>query len=629
MEKTKLLSKISETLNGFTILNTGISYKFGVGLSEKERKKRTPHGFAPDPYDIQKDVRIHDILSSSPDYIEYVVETILMGIWMENSRDMTEAEVQKLLHEAGTTAKEMNHYTKYMKENLLPEIVNRPDLIILAKALEDTVYQRNQDVQIRLQNALAYLRKNKIISFRTREGSETVPYENFIMRFVPEVCKQRALAWEMEHLLKFVRQEKAYLDDATQQEISENTKQFYNRNILNVAPMVSKEPVPADKSFQNVQDYIQELRTTQESKIKKLAQYSNQIQAYAIQSLNEINRICVEEKMDASLISESALYAIAYGDVLYRLPMIQIAMQKYLGDHLGIRLMSPTTSTSLIEQCLRETEGSIPVIEMNDSFQYEDMKPDIPKECFGKEFGHVISLIASLSGSSVFKGLNIWQTDIDIFKAVGMTEEKARECAIITEMLREEDDVPPYIFKVPPAEDEKAVMRKTLHTVQSENHALQRSKTALEKENKALRHDLENLRRENKKIRERLSGMKNTEMASIVSEEVENSGTEGIHFPYYTDKKVVVYGGFDSFLQELKKMIPNIRVIPLVIHPDWSPLRNADIVFLQPNKMKHSNYYAALNAIKKTNTPYIHLKNASPKVCAEQIVTKLEKMDHK
>ncbi|MCC8163918.1 MAG: hypothetical protein LIO86_12325 [Lachnospiraceae bacterium] len=90
---------------------------------------------------------------------------------------------------------------------------------------------------------------------------------------------------------------------------------------------------------------------------------------------------------------------------------------------------------------------------------------------------------------------------------------------------------------------------------------------------------------------------------------------------------MVLYGGFDVFHKEILKLLPDVRIVEASAHRmDTSPIRNADIVFLQINKTDHSGYYTVCDACKSSGVPYIHLNFASARRCAGVMVKEIEKI---
>ena len=122
----------------------------------------------------------------------------------------------------------------------------------------------------------------------------------------------------------------------------------------------------------------------------------------------------------------------------------------------------------------------------------------------------------------------------------------------------------------------------------------------------------------NEKLKQKTSKEKAREEIPLVEE-------EPIDYPYETDMKITLYGGFDTFHKELQKLIPSIRIIePGSKLSSVEPLRNADIVFVQPNKLNHSNYFAVRDATRNANVPFYHLKFAGAQRCADFIVRTIE-----
>lgn len=120
-------------------------------------------------------------------------------------------------------------------------------------------------------------------------------------------------------------------------------------------------------------------------------------------------------------------------------------------------------------------------------------------------------------------------------------------------------------------------------------------------------------------------------MKETISDIADNSSAEdvdaeNIPFPYHTEKKVVIVGGFDVFHGELQKLLPGIQIVQATRrNTDLTPIIRADLVCFQVNYCGHPQYYAAVKAVRNGNTPHLHLGNANAATCARQIVAMLEK----
>ena len=138
--------------------------------------------------------------------------------------------------------------------------------------------------------------------------------------------------------------------------------------------------------------------------------------------------------------------------------------------------------------------------------------------------------------------------------------------------------------------------------------------------------------RENRELKEKLEkseaavGEMTQELADL-REIVFNqqSGTEEkaakvkITFPYHTTRRILAFGGHDSWLREIKFKVPDIRFMGEDIS---SPeiIRRADVVWIQTNCIGHKSYYNIIDLARRYDRKVRYFKYASASKCAEQIV---------
>ena len=112
-----------------------------------------------------------------------------------------------------------------------------------------------------------------------------------------------------------------------------------------------------------------------------------------------------------------------------------------------------------------------------------------------------------------------------------------------------------------------------------------------------------------------------------MNEQQTKEETDKNAFPYYTNKNIVLYGGFDCFLNEIKELLPDVKNIPNISYTiDPSPLRGADAIFVQLNHISHSAYYFLRDFTKRNKIPFYLLKNANAEICANIMVRQIEKL---
>lgn len=90
-------------------------------------------------------------------------------------------------------------------------------------------------------------------------------------------------------------------------------------------------------------------------------------------------------------------------------------------------------------------------------------------------------------------------------------------------------------------------------------------------------------------------------------------------FPYHTTRRIIAFGGHDSWLREIKFKVPDVRFMGEDIS---SPeiIRRADVVWIQTNCIGHKSYYNIIDLARKYGRKVRYFKYASATKCAEQVV---------
>ena len=175
-----------------------------------------------------------------------------------------------------------------------------------------------------------------------------------------------------------------------------------------------------------------------------------------------------------------------------------------------------------------------------------------------------------------------------------------------------------YTDQSEPAEDLEELkaqverLQEQLKKVTDDAHALDRrarkAEQALQQEKTQVKAD----RQELAALREVLFKRENPDG----SEE-----TVSVALPCEVKKRVVVYGGHDSWLKGIKEYLTgDIRYIDrdqAII--DRNVIRNADVVWMQTNSLSHRQFYAIIDEVRKYGVPVRYFLYASAKKCAEQI----------
>ena len=107
------------------------------------------------------------------------------------------------------------------------------------------------------------------------------------------------------------------------------------------------------------------------------------------------------------------------------------------------------------------------------------------------------------------------------------------------------------------------------------------------------------------------------------SEEIFNTS---IKFPWYTDKKITVFGGHPSWVNKIKPMLPNVRFVDRT-NQSANPnlIKSSDVIWLQTNAMSHSLYNNIIDIVRQYNKAIRYFGYASSEKCAIQLVEEMSK----
>ena len=100
----------------------------------------------------------------------------------------------------------------------------------------------------------------------------------------------------------------------------------------------------------------------------------------------------------------------------------------------------------------------------------------------------------------------------------------------------------------------------------------------------------------------------------------DHSTATGIDFPYRTDRRIVVFGGHDSWSKEMKPKFPDVRFIDRTMLQNTDLIRKAEVILVQTNAIAHSHYYKIIDEVRKYGIPLRYFTYSGVGKCAEQIV---------
>ena len=104
------------------------------------------------------------------------------------------------------------------------------------------------------------------------------------------------------------------------------------------------------------------------------------------------------------------------------------------------------------------------------------------------------------------------------------------------------------------------------------------------------------------------------------SDELEDEINEE-EFPYNVNRTTVVFGGHETWSKAIRPMFTgDIRFVDREMQPDSDLIRNAEVIWIQPNSLSHSMYYKIIRLVRVHKIPLHYFRYASQKKCAMQLI---------
>lgn len=87
-----------------------------------------------------------------------------------------------------------------------------------------------------------------------------------------------------------------------------------------------------------------------------------------------------------------------------------------------------------------------------------------------------------------------------------------------------------------------------------------------------------------------------------------------------TYKKICVFGGHESWIKGIKNILPNVHFVNYEKNYSDELVKNADMIWIQSNAIKHSFYNKVVNTARKWAIPCQYFQYAGVQKCAQQII---------
>ena len=145
----------------------------------------------------------------------------------------------------------------------------------------------------------------------------------------------------------------------------------------------------------------------------------------------------------------------------------------------------------------------------------------------------------------------------------------------------------------------------------------------LSRENRELKDHLDKMEVETGEMRQELADLREVVFHQQSGAEEEKAEESKISFPYYTSRRLVAFGGHDSWLREIKFKLSDVRFMSDDIS---SPeiIKRADVVWIQTNCIGHKSYNIIIDLARKYSRKVRYFAYASATKCAEQVVAEEE-----
>lgn len=146
----------------------------------------------------------------------------------------------------------------------------------------------------------------------------------------------------------------------------------------------------------------------------------------------------------------------------------------------------------------------------------------------------------------------------------------------------------------------------------------------LARENRALKEQIEKLTGAADGMTQELADLREIVFNQQQEMPAEDAADIKTAFPYRLSRRVVAFGGHDSWLREIKFKVPDVRFMGENIS-NAEIIRRADVIWIQTNCIGHAAYYGVTNLARRYNRKVRYFQYASAAKCAEQIAEEEEK----
>ena len=124
---------------------------------------------------------------------------------------------------------------------------------------------------------------------------------------------------------------------------------------------------------------------------------------------------------------------------------------------------------------------------------------------------------------------------------------------------------------------------------------------------------------ENERLIRELADLRELVFMQQSDEPIEPDAKEEVEFPVETSGRIISFGGHPSWINEMKKLLPNVIFYSPEVIPNKDAIKNADQVWVQTQFISHAAFYRVVSSIN-SETQIRYFVSKSARSCAEQLV---------
>ena len=274
----------------------------------------------------------------------------------------------------------------------------------------------------------------------------------------------------------------------------------------------------------------------------------------------------------------------------------------------------------------------VPELEDWNKLQYAHSTDD-------QELYSLSQIIYEITGCIMPRNIERYQPALQTLEQYGITGKRATHSLMYCMSLLGESQhqtnffQSPFIYEpvVKPGSHNDEVdssddMQSELEALQAEVKDLKQQVYDYSREARDERQRFENLAQKAANEAQELHDLRELVFNQQTAIEEETGPVNEISFPYYTDKRIVVFGGHESWTKEMKHKFPDIRFIDRETLPNTDMIRRADEIWIQTNALSHKHFYRIMDEVRKYTIPLRYFAYSGVSKCAEQIVREDKKV---